>query len=311
VTDSNLFLGRIGLDARLGGWMKLDYDAAQRAIHSVAEQLNLSDVELAEGMLAVINAKMADAIRTITIQVGIDPRNLSLVPFGGAGPMHAIWLARELGITEIIVPWSPGTFSAWGMLQTDIRRDLTSNFFYPASKTTSSMIQTIFDQLVSEGKALMTEEEVSDADMYFAMSADIRYMGQEYFVNIPIKPPFEIATIDADFHDAYKIRYGHSTPGAPIEFVNLRLTAFGRVGSEVMGFQPKEDAGDPVTGAREVVFDGQSLMTTILNRDAMPIGSQYQGPLIIDESSATTVIPPGYDVGVDQFGNIIITRQAQ
>ncbi|MBI1257431.1 MAG: hydantoinase/oxoprolinase family protein [Chloroflexi bacterium] len=309
VTDANLFLGRIGIDAKLGGWMQLDYNAAQNAIHSVASQLNLSDVELAEGMLAVINAKMADAIRTITIQVGIDPRSLSIVPFGGAGPMHAIWLARELGITEIIVPWSPGTFSAWGMLQTDIRRDLTSNFFSPASKTNAEAIQAVFDQLVSEGKGLMAEEEVAESDMYFAMSADIRYIGQEYFVNIPIKTPFDIATIDADFHDAYKIRYGHSTPGAPIEFVNLRLTAFGRVEGETMGFQPKADAGDPVTGVREVIFDGQTLMTTILNRDAMPIGAQYQGPLIIDESSATTIIPPGYDVVVDQFGNVIITRQ--
>lgn len=309
VTDANLFLGRIGVDARLGGWMQLDYDAAQSAIHGVAEQLNLTDIELAEGMLSVINAKMADAIRTITIQVGIDPRKLSLVPFGGAGPMHAIWLARELGITEIIVPWSPGTFSAWGMLQTDIRRDLTSNFFFPSTKTSSEAIQAVFAQLSAEGKTLMAEEEVSDDDMYFAMSADIRYVGQEYFVNIPIKPPFAIATIDADFHDAYKIRYGHSTPGAPIEFVNLRLTAFGRVGAEVMGFQPKADAGDPVTGQREVIFDGESLMTTILNRDAMPIGVHYAGPVIIDELSATTVVPPGYDVTVDQFGNVIITRQ--
>lgn len=311
VTDANLFLGRIGTDARLGGWMKLDYDAAQRAIHSVAAQLNLSDTELAEGMLAVINAKMADAIRTITIQVGIDPRNLTIVPFGGAGPMHAVWLARELGIREIIVPWSPGTFSAWGMLQTDIRRDLTSNFFYPATKTTSELIKGIFDQLVTEGKSLMAEEEVAEDDMYFAMSADIRYIGQEYFVNIPIKTPFDIATIDRDFHDAYKIRYGHSTPGAPIEFVNLRLTAFGRVKSEAMGFQPKDDTGDPVMGTREVVFDGQPSMTTILNRDALPIGAQYEGPLIIDETSATTVVPPGYSVSVDQFGNVIITRQSE
>jgi N-methylhydantoinase A len=145
--------------------------------------------------------------------------------------------------------------------------------------------------------------------MYFTMSADIRYSGQEYFVNMPIHAPFDIAAIDADFHAAYKIRYGHSTPGAPIEFVNLRLTAFGRVGSEVLGFQPKADVGDPVQGTREVILDGQSLMTTILSRDAMPIGAQYEGPLIIDESSATTVIPPGYSASVDKFGNVIITRQ--
>ncbi|MFN8565011.1 MAG: hypothetical protein U0703_26065 [Anaerolineae bacterium] len=157
----------------------------------------------------------------------------------------------------------------------------------------------------------MKEEEVTDDDMYFAMSADIRYIGQEYFVTIPINAPFDIATIDREFHEAYKIRYGHSTPGAPIEFVNLRLTAFGRVESEAMGFSPNENAGDPVRGRREVIFDGQSFMTTILDRDAIPTGAQYEGPLIIDESSATTVVPPGYSVSVDQFGNVIITRQSE
>jgi N-methylhydantoinase A len=308
VTDANLFLGRIGTDARLGGWMQLDYDAAAHAIHSVATQLNMSDIEFAEGMLSIINAKMADAIRTITIQVGIDPRDISMVAYGGAGSMHAVWLARELGIKEIIVPWSPGTFSAWGMLQTDIRRDLTSNFFHRASDTTSEMIQSVFNRLLEEGSALIREEDVADEDIYFNMSADIRYIGQEYVVTIPIVSPYDIAEIDQNFHVAYKIRYGHSTPGAPLEFVNLRLTAFGRLDSEIMGFQPNADAGDPVKGVREVYFDGVNMQTTILNRDAMPIDTHYEGPLIIDEQSATTVVPPGYIVHVDPLGNVIITR---
>ncbi|MEZ4671620.1 MAG: hydantoinase/oxoprolinase family protein [Anaerolineae bacterium] len=309
VTDANLFLGRIGTDARLGGWMQLDYDAAEKAIHSVASQLNLSDVDLAEGMLSIINAKMADAIRTITIQVGIDPRDISMVAFGGAGSMHAVWLARELGIKEVIAPWSPGTFSAWGMLQTDIRRDLTSNFFHRAVDTTPEMISEIFDRLVTEGQALIREEEVPDEDIYFAMSADIRYIGQEYVVTIPINRPFDIATIDADFHAAYKVRYGHSTPGAPLEFVNLRLTAFGRLESEVMGFQPRTDGANPVKGTRDVYFDGVKMSTTILDRDAMPIDTYYEGPLVVDESSATTVVPQGYSVHVDPLGNLIITRK--
>ncbi|PJF40515.1 MAG: hydantoinase/oxoprolinase family protein [Chloroflexi bacterium] len=308
VTDANLFLGRIGKEARLGGWMALDEAAAESAIHSVAEQLGLSDVELAEGILSIINAKMADAIRTITIQVGIDPRNLSLVAFGGAGSMHAVWLARELDIKEIIVPWSPGTFSAWGMLQTDIRRDLTANFFHPVAETDSSAIAEVFERLVSEGKALLVEEEVPEDDMYFTMSADMRYIGQEYFVTIPIREPFDIETIDREFHDAYKVRYGHSTPGAPLEFVNLRLAAFGRLKSEIMGFQPKENVGDAVTGKRDVIFDGKRLETVILNRDAMPIGEQYHGPHIVEEDSATTVVPPGYTTHVDEFGNMIIMR---
>ncbi len=309
VTDANLFLGRIGKESRLGGWMELDENATKNAIHSVASQLNLSDVELAEGMLSIINAKMADAIRTITIQVGLDPRDLSMVAFGGAGSMHAVWLARELGIKEVIVPWSPGTFSAWGMLQTDIRRDLTSNFFHPTTETNADEIKAIFDKLVAEGTSLLVEEDVTDDEMYFTMSADMRYIGQEYFVTIPINAPFDIETIDANFHDAYKVRYGHSTPGAPIEFVNLRLAAFGRLPSEVMGYQAKENTGDAVIGKRQVVFDGQELETAILDRDAMPIGAEYDGPLIIEELSATTVVPPGYTVTVDTFGNVIITGQ--
>ena len=308
VTDANLFLGRIGAESRLGGWMALDIYAAAKAIGSVAGQLNLSDRATAEGILAIINAKMADAIRTITIQVGTDPRDLSMVSFGGAGSMHAVWLARELGMREIIVPWSPGTFSAWGMLQTDIRRDLTSSFFHPVSAASSEAIGEVFSRLSAEGKALLVEEEVADDDMYFSMSADMRYIGQEYFVTIPVRAPYDLETIDREFHEAYKIRYGHSTPGAPIEFVNLRLAAFGRLETEVMGFQPTSDAGDPVLGARMVVMDGEELETTILDREKMPIGAEFEGPLIIEEASATTVAPPGYTVHVDEFGNVIITR---
>jgi N-methylhydantoinase A len=224
--------------------------------------------------------------------------------------MHAVWLARELGIKEIIVPWSPGTFSAWGMLQTDIRRDLTSNFFHRAVDTTSEMIAGVFERLVEEGRSLIREEEIADDDIYFAMSADIRYIGQEYVVTIPIHAPYDIAEIDRSFHDAYKIRYGHSTPGAPLEFVNLRLTAFGRLDSEIMGFQPQAGAGEAGKTVRDVYIDGVKMPTTILNRDAMPIGTQYEGPLIIDEPSATTVVPPGYSVHVEGLGNVIITRKS-
>ena len=129
VTDANLFLGRLGKESKLGGWMDLDLDASTSVLDNLSKKLNISAVELAEGILSIINAKMADAIRTITVKEGIDPREFSLVAFGGAGSMHAVWLAEELEIKEIIVPNDPGTFSAWGMLQTDIRRDLTVNFY--------------------------------------------------------------------------------------------------------------------------------------------------------------------------------------
>ncbi len=309
VTDANLFLGRIGRDSKLGGWMSLDFDAAERAIHSVAQQLGLSDVELAEGILAIINAKMADAIRTITIQQGIDPRDFAIVAFGGAGSMHAVWLARDLDIPEVIVPWSPGTFSAWGMLQTDIRRDLTANFFKQIAAITASDVAATYDQLSAEGRALLFEENVSEADIAFELSADMRYIGQEYFVNVTVQQPIDLDAIEASFHSAHATRYGHSTPGAPVEFVNLRVGAIGKLDTKALGFTPSDTTGDPVREKRSIIFDGTAIETNVLERDLIPVGGAYTGPLVVEENSATTVIPPGYSLRVDDFGNLIIRKE--
>ena len=147
VTDANLFLKRLGAQSLLSGRMTLDEDAAARAIRHRAEQIGLNDVAFAEGMLAIANAKMADAMRTITVEQGIDPRVYSLVAFGGAGPMHAAWLARELDICEVIIPRFPGTFSAWGMLQTDVRRDLNHTFYRPAQQVTTNDVAQVYQQL--------------------------------------------------------------------------------------------------------------------------------------------------------------------
>ena len=309
VTDANLFLGRIGRDSQLGGWMALDFEAAQRAIAALAAQLGMGEIELAEGMLSIINAKMADAIRTITVQRGIDPRDFSLVAFGGAGSMHAVWLARELEVREVIVPWSPGTFSAWGMLQTDIRRDLTASFYRQLAGLDAAEVEATYQRLRAEGVALLHEERVGDDAMYFVESADMRYVGQEYFVNVVVDDPGALSAIEERFHGAHQTRYGHATPGAPVEFVNLRLAALGRLDREVLGFRPSERAGDPVRETREVVFDGSPQRSDVLLRELMPVGSGYPGPLVIEEDSATTVLPPGYSAGIDRLGNIVITRE--
>src|SRR5207248_2172569 len=144
VTDANLFLGRLDPEFFLGGRMRLDEQAAESALHSIAEEIGLDDTSFAEGMLAIVNANMADAMRTITVKQGIDPRDFSLVAFGGAGPMHATWLAQELEIREVIVPWSPGTFSAWGMLQTDIRHDVVRSFYRPVAELEGNVVAEVF-----------------------------------------------------------------------------------------------------------------------------------------------------------------------
>ena len=308
VTDANLFLGRIGRDAKLGGWMQLDFDAAANAIHTLAQELGLEDVELAEGILAIINAKMADAIRTITIKQGIDPREFAIVAFGGAGSMHAVWLARELEIPEIIVPWSPGTFSAWGMLQTDIRRDLTANFFRQLATLDPAEVTQTYQRLSDEGRDLLFEEQVGDEAVSFEYSADMRYVGQEYSVNVPIQLPIDLDVIDASFHEGHATRYGHSTPGAPVEFVNLRVGAIGKLDREQVGTNTQVQAGDPLLETRSVIFDGVTHDTQVLIRDRMPSGQSFQGPIIVEEDSATTVVPPGYTTQVDAYGNLIIRK---
>ncbi|MFW6183556.1 MAG: hydantoinase/oxoprolinase family protein, partial [Chloroflexota bacterium] len=227
VTDANLFLKRLGADSLLGGDMPLDEEATAQAIARMAAQVGLDEVAFAEGILSITNAKMADAMRTITVEQGIDPRDFSLVAFGGAGPMQAIWLAQELEIGEVIVPRFPGTFSAWGMLHTDVRHDLTRNFYEPAGAVQAEELQAVYAELQTRGEAILLQENVDPEDNYFLRSADMRYIGQEYTVNVPVNGDIDPASIVDTFHQAHKRRYGHSTPDAPVEFVNLRLAAMG------------------------------------------------------------------------------------
>lgn len=306
VTDANLFLGRLDPDYFLGGRMKLDEAAAAAALQPIAGELSLDETALAEGILAIVNANMADAMRTITVKQGIDPRDYSLVAFGGAGPMHAVWLAEELEIGEVIVPWSPGTFSAWGMLQTDMRHDVVRSFYRPLAELQAQEVTDVFVELEVEGAELLAEEEVGGEEQYFARSADMRYVGQEYSVNVAVGAGIDLGEIDAAFHDAHRIRYGHATPGAPVEFVNLRVAAFGRIAGRAAPFQPPERGADSLLATRSAVFDGAAHETAVLLRDRLSPGDRHQGPVVVEEAGSTIVVPPGYRVEVDQHGNLLI-----
>jgi N-methylhydantoinase A len=310
VTDANLFLGRLDPGYFLGGRMTLDTSAAAKALRSVGEQVGLGDVAFAEGMLAIVNANMADAMRTITVKQGIDPREYSLVAFGGAGPMHAVWLAEELDIGEVIVPWSPGTFSAWGMLQTDMRHDVTRTYYRPVAESDAAELGRSFSELEQEGRELLAEQNVSDEAVYFARSADMRYVGQEYSVNVPIGATVDLAEVEAAFHEGHRVRYGHSTPGAPVEIVNLRLAALGRIATAAVPYRAPDEGVDPSLGRRAVVFGGEEHDTPAVLRGRLRPGDGFDGPLIVEDETATTVIPPAHALVVDDFGNLLIARQA-
>ena len=308
VTDANLFLGRLGKESKLGGWMDLDLDASTSVLDNLSKKLNITAVELAEGILSIINAKMADAIRTITVKEGIDPREFSLVAFGGAGSMHAVWLAEELEIKEIIVPNDPGTFSAWGMLQTDIRRDLTVNFYQNFQTLEQNKLLESYNNLKKEATELLKSENVQESNMNFSLTADMRYIGQEYYVNVNLTEPFNLEDINKSFHETYEKQYGHSTPEGPCEFINLRLIAMGQIEKSGSIKSAGEDTAI-VESKREVIFNQKPHQTEVFNRQKIETNKKFNGPAIIEESTATTIIPPNYNIVKDDFGNIIITKE--
>jgi N-methylhydantoinase A len=308
VTDANAVLGRIDPDYFLDGEMTLDVEAAEHAIDRVAGPLGMSRLDAAEGILAIINAKMADALRTMTVQQGIDPRSFSLVAFGGAGPMHAIALAQELGITDVVVPWASGAFSAWGMLHTELRRDLVRSHYRPPTAIDGAELEAVFAELAAEGDALLASDGVPAGRRRFHRQVDMRYTGQEY--TITVDAPDDAADVDtlvARFHDDYKVRYGHSTPGAPVDLVAARLAASGVNEWPMAAGAPETHDGATARRSRAVVFDGQPSDAAVVHRREIVDGAVVDGPAIVEEPTSTTVVPPGWRVVLGPANALVIS----
>lgn len=307
VTDANVVLGRVDPEWFAGGLMSLDVEAAHRAVAALAGQLGMEPVRLAEGICQVANAKMAQAIRTITVDHGIEPREFALMAFGGAGAMHAVFIARELGIGEVVVPRFPGAFSAWGMLEADVRRDLTEPHFRGQESLDGPAMAAALAALEVSALAELAAQGVPAARRRVEHAVDMRYEGQDYTLTIPLEGADEPAAPDflprvaARFAQAHTARYGHATPEAPVEVVMLRSTGLGTF-PRLTAASPKVEERAAVT--RRVVFDGVTHRTPVVRRSAL--AGELAGPAIVVEETATTVIPPGCVASVDEFGFLII-----
>jgi N-methylhydantoinase A len=328
VTDANVLLGRVDPDSFLGGRMRLDRAAAIRAIDGLAREFELGPKEMAEGICRVVNAKMANAIRSITLEQGLDPREFSLVAFGGAGPMHALFLAEELEIERTIVPRSPGTFSAAGMLQTDIQHDVVQTMYRRVDETPEHEVSSVFDAIESRAAKILARDGVRPERQRFLRAAEMRYVGQEYAVTVGFPDnrcdAAALAQMSGLFHAGHARRYGHSNPAETVEFVNLRVTAIGDIdkppltqkrqsGAQELAGTPQPWLLEPLSkreGARlrEVNFDGVDHTTRIFDRSLLRPGDRLDGPAIVEESSCTSVIPPGFHADVDGFENLVVTR---
>ncbi|MBO9523199.1 MAG: hydantoinase/oxoprolinase family protein [Nocardioidaceae bacterium] len=304
VTDAQVLLGRLDPQWFLGGRMNLDLDAAETAMRRVGDELGLDAVATAEGVLAVANSMMANAIRTLTLRRGVDPREFTLVAFGGAGPLHSVALAEELGIEEIVIPYAMGVLSAWGMLHADVRHDVSLPVAgrYGDPAVTEALLAAI-DRLRAEGDDLLEREGVPAHAREFVASADMRYAGQEHTIAVVVDDP---ADLGETFHTTYRQHYGHAMPEAPVELVNARLSAIGRVGAALAEGSPVPP--DRPEGTRRVRFDGEDTETRIVYRDALADGVGYAGPLVVQEDGSTTLVPPGWSLRRGRYGALVITR---
>ncbi|MCR3722114.1 MULTISPECIES: hydantoinase/oxoprolinase family protein [Prauserella salsuginis group] len=315
VTDANCVLGRVDPESFAGG-MRLDVAAARDAVATLADHLGMDAVELASGICDVGNAKMAQAIRTLTVEHGREPGQFALLAFGGAGPMHAAFIAQEIGVTEVVVPRFPGAFSAWGMLEADVRRDFSMQFFATGADLDTAALDTALRTLHDQASNALAEQGIEAERRQVGHGIDMRYESQDYTLTVPLSEaddvtaPGFLADIEQRFAEEHEKRYGHATPGAPVQFVALRTTGHGLVERvDAQYGAAAAETSEPVV--RDVVFDGAPWPTTIVPRAALPIGAELSGPAIVHEETSTTVVPPGARLRVDDNEFLIMTLAAR
>ncbi len=317
ISDANLVLGRLNPEYFLGGEITLDAGAAWRAIQEkCAARLGMAVVEVAHGIVEIANAAMVNALRLVSVQRGYDPRQFAMIAFGGAGPVHANRLAAETEIPLTIIPMSPGITSALGLLATDIKHDYSLTMICQTDRLDVAGLERVYHDLEAEGRAALEREGVAPADTEFVRQVDMRYVGQSYELTIPLPPAaLSSAHVTAaleQFHREHDRTYGYSAPSQPAEFVNLRLTAIGRIPKPRLR-ELSGNGADPAAARkadRRVYFAeaGGYVDCAIYDRYRLGAGAVVHGPAVIEEVDSTTVLHPNYRALVDRFGNLRITR---
>ena len=319
VTDANLVLGRLNPGYLLGGDLTLESALARAAIEEhIAKPLGLDVVKAAHSIVEIANVAMINALRLVSVQRGHDPREFALTAFGGAGPLHANRLAHEMNIPVTVIPTSPGTASALGLLVTDITYDYATTLIERVDRLEPRAVADVFTDLRQQGTAALAAAGVASDDMAFVQHVDLRYVGQSYELTLPY-PDGEATGVDFgdllhEFHGEHNRVYGHSVPGEPVETVNLRLTALGTIVKPPL--LEKNAVKRELQGAqrdnRPVYFGevDEFVDCPIYDRYLLSAGTEVPGPAIVEEYDSTTVIHPGYYAAVDQYGTLLITRAA-
>ena len=301
VTDANLILGRLRADAFLGGGMQLDISAALEAIQPIADKLKLTIEETAAGIISIANEHMAQALRVMSVQRGIDPKELSLVSFGGAGGLHVCALAEALTMKQAMVPRYAGVLSALGMLVAPRARQLSQTFNHVIKKLSNDEVQRNFSLLLKQGITALKEEGVLKKDIVAEYSVDCRYLGQSYFLNVKWK---DLNASAEEFQKLHKKRYGHQLD-LEVELVNLRLA----LKSNVEEIKLPHVEGSTILDKKYFVkLEGIEKDVPVFNRDSLSYGEKIIGPALITETVSTTYLAPKWSCTVDESACLLLSK---
>ena len=312
-TDANLVLGRLNT-VLLEGRMRLSREAAEKSIRRIAEQFDMTTVDAAASILELANANMCDALRLISVTKGYDPRDFALVAFGGAGPLHAAYVARELEIPKVIIPPYPGVHAALGCLLVDVRHDLTRTYLVNSTDADLNDIEKVFEELEQEARTMLKKEGVPEKNIELVRTMDLRYIGQ--WRNLTVDVPDPILSLDEAlvfFHAEHERQFSWSNPDQVVEIYGLGIRAIGKVSKPAFTRnEVKENCVPLAQETRRVYFEkaGGFVDTPVYRRTKLPAGTELTGPAIIEQLDTTTVVPSGVKAVVDTYLNIVMDINA-
>jgi N-methylhydantoinase A len=311
ITDANLLLGRLNPEALLGVSDRISLDDIRRIfVDAIGAKLGLDAEGVAAAILRIANDKMAGALRMVSLARGHDPRDFALFPFGGAGPLHAAALARELGIPKLLIPAKPGLTNALGCLVADVRHDYVRTVNKPLAALDMADVRAILDAQIAEGKATIAREAVAIEALVVIHSADMQFQGQSHILTIPVASPgVTRERLDKDFAAAYWRRFEVELPEIRPVLVNLHTAVIGRrKPAPLAALAPADRSLGRKPGAhRRVWFEGGWTNTPVWRREQLAPGTKLAGPAIVEQMDATTVIEPGNSVVADRLGNLVVT----
>jgi len=315
VTDANAILGRINPEYLLGGEMRVHLEGARKVMQDkIAAPLGLDLLDAAEGIIRVVNANMVRGIRRVSVERGYDPRDFALVPFGGAGPLHGADLAEALNMNRVIIPVYPGIGSAFGMLAADVRHDYVKTHIIIAAEVDHKLVEGLFAEMEAQATDQLNREGFSGQAANLDRRVDMRYLRQAYELTVPLTEasfsPEAVPQLVGRFHDMHRRAYGYARHEEPVEIVNLRLVALGKLPGFKLQTRESADDAQPTSFAnRTVYFEGRPLQTAIYQRDTLEPGQVVPGPAIIEQLDSTVVVTPTFAAECDPYGNLVLNRK--